>query len=199
MIEMLIEKIFQGKYSVPILKTIISTPGGCGITEVSKELRVSKSVVFKNIRDLKDENVLISFTRGKRKLYKLNGDNYFVKKLIKRIFELEDQVINDVRKLIVKKFKRIKILSLILYGSFLTPNFDFKSDIDLMVIVKSKNKVKEEIEKMTKYFSDNGLTLFIDIIEISEFKRLHKIKEPLIMNLIKNGVVLSGKHPIELV
>jgi len=196
---MLIERIFQGKYSIAILKTIISTPGGCGITEISKGLGISKSVVFKNVSDLKDENILISFTRGKRKLYKLNEDNYFVKKLINRIFELEDQIMSYVKNLIIEKFKRMKILSLILYGSFLTPNFDFKSDIDLMVIVKNKSKVKNEIEKITKYFSDRDLTLFVDVIEISEFKKLHKIREPLIINLIKNGVVLYGKHPIELV
>lgn len=71
---MLIEKIFQGRYSIPILKTIIYTPEGCGITEISKELKISKSVVFKSINSLKDENILISFTRGKRKLYRLNED-----------------------------------------------------------------------------------------------------------------------------
>lgn len=196
---MLIERIFQGKYRIQIVKSIISTPDGCSITEISKELKISKSVVFKNISKLKDENILISFTKGKRKLYKLNEDNYFVKTLAKRMLELEDQIMDDVKDLIIDKFKRIEILSLVLYGSFLTPNFDFKSDIDLIAIVKSKRRVKEEIEKVTKYFYDNGLTLFVDVIEMSEFKKLHKIKEPLIINIIQNGVVLYGKHPIELI
>jgi len=199
MVKMLIERIFQGKYRIQIVKSIISTPDGCSITEISKELKISKSVVFKNISKLKDENILISFTKGKRKLYKLNEDNYFVKTLVKRMLELEDQIMNDVKDLIIDKFKRIEILSLVLYGSFLTPNFDFKSDIDLIAIVKSKRRVKEEIGKVTKYFYDNGLTLFVDVIEMSEFKKLHKIKEPLIINIIQNGVVLYGKHPIELI
>jgi predicted nucleotidyltransferase/biotin operon repressor len=199
MVKMLIERIFQGKYRIQIVKSIISTPDGCSITEISKELKISKSVVFKNISKLKDENILISFTKGKRKLYKLNEDNYFVKTLAKRMLELEDQIMDDVKDLIIDKFKRIEILSLVLYGSFLTPNFDFKSDIDLIAIVKSKRRVKEEIEKVTKYFYDNGLTLFVDVIEMSEFKKLHKIKEPLIINIIQNGVVLYGKHPIELI
>lgn len=199
MIKMLTEKIFRGKYSISILKTVISIPEGCGITEISKELKISKSVVFKNINYLRDENVLISFSRGNRKLYKLNDDNYFVKKIVKKIFEIEEEAMDEVKNLLVEKFKRIKFASLILYGSFLTPNFNFKSDIDLMIIVKRKNRIKEKIEKITKYFSDHGLTLFIDVIEMPEFKRLYRIKEPLIVNLIKNGVVLHGKHPIELV
>ena len=196
---MLTEKIFQGKYSVPVLKTIISSPDGCSITEVSKELKISKSVVFKIINSLRDENILVSFTKGKRKVYKLNEENYFVKELIKKIFELEEQVVGEVKNLIVKKLKRIKTLSVILYGSFLTPKFDFKSDIDLMIVVKNKNEVKKEVERVTKFFADRGLTLFVDVIELSEFKKLYKIKEPLITGIIKNGVVLEGKHPIELV
>ncbi len=195
----MIEKIFQGKYSIPILKTVISSPDGCSITDISKELKISKSVVFKNVNLLKNENILISFTRGKRKFYRLNEDNYFVKELIKKIFDLEDHAIDEVKDLILKKFKKLKILSLILYGSFLTPKFDFKSDVDLMVIVENKNKVKEDVENVTNFFMDKDLTLFVDVIEISEFKKLHKIKEPLITNIIKNGVVLYGKHPIELV
>jgi predicted nucleotidyltransferase len=196
---MLIEKIFKGKHSIPILKTVISNPDGCGITEIAKELKISKSVVFKTINLLRDENILISFTKGKNKLYKLNEDNYFVRELIKKIFELEEKVTDEVKNILFKRFEQIKTLSVILYGSFLTPNFDFKSDIDLMVIVKDKNKVKKEIENVTKFFSDKGLTLFVDVIEISEFKKLYRIKEPLIINVIKNGVILYGKHPIELV
>jgi len=196
---MLTEKIFQGKYSVPVLKTIISSPDGCSITEVSKELKISKSVAFKIINSLRDENILVSFTKGKRKVYKLNEENYFVKELIKKIFELEEQVVGEVKNLIVKKSKQIKTLSVILYGSFLTPKFDFKSDIDLMIIVKNKNEVKKGIERITKFFADKGLTLFVDVIELSEFKKLYKIKEPLITSIIKNGVTLEGKHPIELI
>jgi len=196
---MLTEKIFQGKYSIPILKTIISNHDGCGITEVSKELKISKSVVFNNINFLVGENILISFTKGKRKIYKLNEENYFVRELIKRIFELEERVIGETKNLIVKKLKQIKALSIILYGSFLTPKFNFKSDIDLMVIVENKRKTKKDIEDVTNFFADKGLTLFIDVIEISEFRKLYKIKEPLITNIIKNGIVLAGKHPIELV
>ena len=196
---MLTEKIFQGKYSVPVLKTIISSPDGCSITEVSKELKISKSVAFKIINSLRNENILVSFTKGKRKVYKLNEENYFVKELIKKIFELEEQVVGEVKNLIVKKSKQIKTLSVILYGSFLTPKFDFKSDIDLMIIVKNKNEVKKGIERITKFFADKGLTLFVDVIELSEFKKLYKIKEPLITSIIKNGVTLEGKHPIELI
>ena len=196
---MLTEKIFQEKYSVRVLKTIISSPDGCNITEVSKELKISKSVAFKIINSLRDENILVSFTKGKRKVYKLNEENYFVKELIKKIFELEEQVVGEVKNLIVKKSKQIKTLSVILYGSFLTPKFDFKSDIDLMIIVKNKNEVKKGIERITKFFADKGLTLFVDVIELSEFKKLYKIKEPLITSIIKNGVTLEGKHPIELI
>jgi len=196
---MLIEKIFQGKYSVPILKIVISNPDGCNITEISKELKISKSVVFKVINYLKNENILVSFTKGKSKFYRLNEENYFVKTLIKKIFELEEQVMNEVKYLLIKNFKQIKFLSLILYGSFFTPKFDFKSDIDLMIIVQNKNKVKKGVEKITTFFTDKGLILFIDVIEISEFRKLYKIKEPLITNIIKNGIILYGKHPIELV
>lgn len=196
---MLIEKIFKGKYSTAILKKIISNPDGSGISGLSKDLGISKSVVFKSINSLVDENILITSMSGKRKFYRLNVENYFVRELIKRMFELEEEVVNKIKGVLVRKLRSIGALSVILYGSFLTPRFDFKSDIDLIMIVKNKRRVKNGVTKITKFFSDMGLAVFFDVIEVSEFKRLYKIREPLITNVIKNGVVLKGKHPIELV
>jgi len=196
---MLIEKIFQGKYSIPILKTVISNPDGCSITEIAKGLKMSKSVVFKTVNLLREENILVSFSKGKSKLYKLNEENYFVRELVKKVFELEDEAMNKVKNAMVQKVKKIRALSVILYGSFLTPRFDFKSDVDLMIIVKNKGKVKREVENLTKFFADKGLILLVDVIELAEFKRLYKIKEPLIISIIKNGILLAGKHPLELV
>ncbi len=195
----MIENVFQGKYSIPLLRTINSTPEGCTISEISKELKISKSVAFRMINYMKDENILISFSTGKKKLYKLNEENYFVKKIVKGMFELEEKTMKEVKNLITEKFKRLKVLSIILYGSFYTPNFNFKSDIDLMIIVENKDKIKKDIEKIINFFLDKGLILFVDLITIYEFKKLYKIKEPLIDNIIKNGVVLYGKYPMELV
>jgi len=193
------EKIFQGKYSLKILKKINDSPNGCSITELAKELNVSKSVVFKYINFLVNENILTLSRKGKSKFYKLNEENYFVREIVKKLFELEDKVIDRVKTVLIKKIKKVKALSVILYGSFLTPMFDFKSDIDLMIIVKKKEKVKKKIESIAKYFANVGIILFIDVMEISEFKKLYKIKEPLIMNVTKNGIILDGKHPLELV
>lgn len=196
---MLLENVFQGKYSIPILEVIVSTAEGCGITEIARKLGISKSVVFRSINYLENENILISFARGKSKVYRLNENNYFVKKLVRGIFEIEDQSLSKIRFLIVERFKKVEALSLVLYGSFLTPGFDFKSDIDLMLIVKNKKEAESKVTKITKYFYDMGLTLFVDIVELSEFRKLHRIREPLVLGLVKNGVVLQGKHPMELI
>lgn len=193
----MIEKLFKGKYTVQILKLIDSIEEGTTISDVSKELGISKSVVFKTLKQLEYENIINSVSKGKRRLFMINVENFFVRRIVKGFLEVEKNSIEEVRELIKKKFKSIPIISLILYGSFDTPRFDFKSDIDLLII--SDKNVKNLIEKIVKDFEDKGILLFIDVMTSHEFKRLYKIKEPLIENIIKNSVTLLGKHPMELI
>lgn len=194
---LMIELLFCGKYSIPILKIIVLKKD-CNITEIAKSLDLSKSIVLDTIKRLEKENVIISSKKGKRNYYNLNTDNFFVREYTKNIFNFEKKMISEVKNKIIKELSKLKPLSIILYGSFDTPKFNFKSDIDIAVIAKNKQKAGRKIEKINKDLSKIGLIIFIDIMDKKELIKMHKIKEPLIENLIRNGVVLYGKHPLEM-
>lgn len=194
---MLLEDIFQEMYAIPILRYIYLAKEGCNISEVSRNLKITKSVVFRTLSRLEEKNILISFSKGRWKIFKINYGNFFVKKTVQGLFEMENSIIDEVKKEMTEKFKSRNFLSVILYGSFGTPRFNFSSDIDLMVISDKKEAAKET-EKITKLFFEKGIIVFADVLPLKEFESLYKIKEPLIKKVIETGTVLSGKHPLEL-
>jgi len=67
-----------------------------------------------------------------------------------------------------------------------------------MIIAGRENKAKEA-EKATKYFFEKGIIIFADVLPLKEFEKLHRLNEPLIKKVIETGIILSGKHPLELI
>lgn len=198
MIFMLLENVFYEKYGIPVLRHIYLSKEGCGISEISRDLKISKSVVFKTLSRLVERNILSSKQKGKRKVFAINSGNFFVKKAVEGLFEMENRIIDEAKKELIEKFKTRDFLSVISYGSFGTPKFNFSSDIDIMVI-SDKKDAKAKADKITKYFFERGVVVFADVISPSEFERLHRINEPLIKKIIETGTVIHGKHPLELV
>lgn len=195
---MLIESLFQERRAVPILKHIYLSKEGCGISEISKNTGIPKSAVFTAMSRLEKKSILISCKKGNRKIFKINFGNFFVKSAIEGAFELENNIIDGVKKDLAKSFKGGDFLSVILYGSFGTPKFGFSSDIDLMLIAGKKQAAKKA-EKITKRFFEKGIILFADVLPLKEFENLRKLNEPLIKKVIETGIILSGKHPLELI
>lgn len=195
---MLLEDIFQERRAIPILKHIYLAKEGCGISEISKNTGIPKSAVFTALSRLEKKSILISRQKGGRKIFKINCGNFFVKNAIEGIFELENNIIDGVKKDLAESFKARDFRSVILYGSFGTPKFDFSSDIDIMVIADKKQAAKK-VEKITKSFFEKGIILFADVLSLKEFENLRRMNEPLIKKVVETGIIISGKHPLELI
>jgi len=183
---------------MPILRHIYLAKEGCGISEISKNTGIPKSAVFTAMSRLEKKGILISCKKGNRKIFKINDANFFVKKTVEGLFEMENRIVDEIKEDLAKKFKSGGFLSVMLYGSFGTPRFDFSSDIDLMIISDKKEAAKEA-GKITKLFFEKGVIVFADVLPLKEFEKLYKMKEPLIKKVIETGTVLSGKHPIEMI
>lgn len=169
------------------------------LTELSRDLGMNKGAVSKILKELERENIIVSIPKGRITLFQLNRKNRLVKETIIPVFEHESGILKTIEGKIVKPFKSLAI-SVILYGSYARNEFDFKSDIDVMIITENKNKKLAErmAKKTSEDFLKENLSLVFDVISIGEFKKLYKRKEPLILDIIKNGRVLSGKGPGEI-
>jgi len=195
----LLESILGSRNNIRVLRhLIIHENWEFNITELSKDININKGILSRLIKRLNQENIVKINKKGKILLFKINKENIIIKKIIIPLFKNENNFFNDFIQPRLN-FKSKNILSVILYGSYANKNFKLTSDIDLLIITKNKeNNLINEIKKLKEYFLENDLLLRIDIITLNEFKKLYKLKEPLIISIEKNNKILCGKNINEL-
>ena len=196
----LIEKIIGKKNNIKILRHLTKHKGWqFNITELAKDTQINKGILSRLINDLEKENIIKVHRKGKIKLFSINKENLFIKEVIMPVFEKEDKFYYNTLDKLVKKIKK-NVISIIAYGSVVSGKIKLTSDIDVLVIVNKKEKILEEkINKIQKEFLENDLLLRVDLISISELKKIYKTKEPFIKSLIKNHKILYGKSLMDVI
>lgn len=94
---------------------------------------------------------------------------------------------------ILKQFEPVgKKAKIILYGSLAKGKYRLDSDIDLAIITKNKNLMKQASSIANKILAEHGKLVTIKFITEEEFERE---KSPII-DEIKKGIVIynGGKH-----
>ena len=114
------------------------------------------------------------------------------------LFQKEETIILDYLKKEINKIINKNIISIILYGSFASGKAKLTSDIDVMIISQKTNLLNKKLNKLKQDFLKNDLLLRIDILNLAEFKKLYKQKEPLIRSIIKNHKIICGKKISEI-
>ncbi len=196
---MLLDNIIDSKNKIAIVRELSNHEDWeYSIGELAKETGIHRVRVSSTIKYLADAGVIKIKTKGKTRLISINKENYLVKTIIIDLFEKEKNLVIDVTNGIAKNIKEKTILSVILFGSAVKDDFRFNSDIDLMIIYNKKINDKK-IEKVIEEYNKKGLLISYDILDIKEFKKLFKEKEPSIVTLIKDNKTLYGKKVLELI
>ena len=191
----LLEQIFGSRNNIRVLRYLVNhSDWEFNISELARDLAVNKGILSRLIKKLKENNIIKLNQKGKIVLFKLNKENLIIKSLIIPTFNLEKNFFNEFIMPEISKLKSKDIISIILYGSYAKNTFNLNSDIDLLVIMNNKDKKLEEIiDKLKRRFLEFDLLMRIDIIQIKEFRRLYKIKEPLISSIEQSHLILHGK------
>ncbi|MEK6862729.1 MAG: nucleotidyltransferase domain-containing protein [Nanoarchaeota archaeon] len=197
----LLEQVLGSRNNIRVLRYLVKHLNWeFNISELSKDTGINKGALSRLIKKLKQNNTIKINQKGKIILFKLNKENIIMKNLIIPLFKKEDNFFNQFIRPKLLKLKAKNALSIILYGSYARNDFKLSSDLDLLIIVKSKDtKFENEIDELKKEFLDNDILVRTDIMALNEFKKLYKIKEPLIMSIEKNHEVLYGKNLTELI
>ena len=175
---MLTDIVLGSKAVWRILGVLADAPGQ-GITkeEIRKITKLGGNSLFKSVNLILHNNLILSDKHGKRRYYKLNLNNKYVKHIIE-IINLEKQDTNNLNPkilIILKEYIR-QIFGLInlggayVFGSVVKSSYSEKSDIDVAVITKKEisareridiEKISENVEKrfgreiQTHFFSEN--------------------------------------------
>jgi len=192
--------ILGTKNSIKVIRALVKHKDWeFNISEFSKDTKINKGVLSRIVKKLEKENVIRVNRKGKILLFKINKDNLFIKNIIIPLFEKEQTFFKEHLKNKLIKLKEENVLSVILYGSYASGEANLTSDIDIMVVIKNKtNSLINKSDNLKNELLKEDILLRIDIINLSEFKKLYKLKEPLLKSIEKNHKVLYGKKIEEL-
>ncbi|PIN81876.1 hypothetical protein COV11_00790 [Candidatus Woesearchaeota archaeon CG10_big_fil_rev_8_21_14_0_10_30_7] len=155
---------------------------------ISKQVNMTHEGAFKALKNLEKKGFVISKSFGKATMYKMKYGPLTKKNL--ELLLLEESELNYARWVDeVKNFNESSIL--VLFGSVLESK-EYK-DVDLLVVV-SKERYDALIKKID---GKNKLLLkkIHPIIQtINDLKNNIIKKDPVIIDAIKNGIVLKGQE-----
>ena len=163
-------------------------------SEILRETNLTQNTTLKHLKNLQQNNLIISTKKIGNTFYKINPKN----RQIYSIFSYFDfKRFNELpleRKRAISDFLdrlRIKPLICLIFGSTAKGTFEKESDIDILLIFNKKetedSKLKKDIEAVT------GVKIQTFIIDFDYFKeQIIKQEDKVISHAIKTGFVISG-------
>lgn len=186
----MLEYILNSSIRVKILQLMVRRQDWLfSESEISRELKEPKTTVHRQIKLLRDYNLLLNYKKGNNTVYRLNEKNYIVKKMLEPLFLEEDKAVIELSKEFCNKVAKSNLC--ILFGS--APKGQMKPTSDADIAIISKNRLdKASIEKCKQHFLENfGLIFSVHTFQQKEFKKRYDKRDPYILEIV-NGKILTG-------
>ncbi|MBS3160043.1 nucleotidyltransferase domain-containing protein [Candidatus Woesearchaeota archaeon] len=165
-------------------------------SEILRETKLTQNTTLKHLKNLQENNLVISTKKIGNTFYKINPKNpqiysifsYFdFKKLNKLPSERKRAIIEFLEKL------ENKPLIVLVFGSTAKGTFGKESDIDLLLIYNKKESENKELKKEIEATTGTNIQTFI--IDFDYFKeQLLKQEDNMIIHAIKTGFIISGHY-----
>lgn len=174
--------------------------------EIAKLCGFSVPSTHESLKDLHARNILNLEVIGKQHIYSLNEEDRIVQRIIRPMFEAENNYKGEIKDLLLAEMKKAGIngavVSLILYGSVQTGAANEKSDVDVAVVVDKANHEKRIAEIFSSAIAQRfkayfGVHLDCYVKSASDFRKRVKGGLPPVSTLMKSYSVLYGKEPLE--
>ena len=202
-----IDDIVDSPLKLAILRVFASREGlkATG-REIAKLAEFSVPSTHESLKDLYERNVLVREIIGKQHIYSLNEEDRIVQKIIRPMFEAENNYKQEIRDLLLEEIKKagIKsvIVSLILYGSAQKKTARKVGDVDVAVIVAKSADVDRVFEIFNSNIAERfksffGVHLDFYVKSATEFRELLQKNRPPVSTLIKSYTMLFGEEPLE--
>lgn len=162
--------------------------------ELAEKSGISITHVLRLLAELKKYGVVSARSVGKRSAFRLNFENLLALNLIE-LFNLERrlELPPSFRAPVEELLRKIKdeASSILLFGSVAKGLQKKESDIDLLIISKNAKKTKEHAKKLI----DELFGFYTPLVEEhvfseKDFDSMHKKGNDLIINVIKDGIIL---------
>ena len=156
------------------------------VKELARILDVSPGSVSSALKRFKKWGLVEKEEIGQTHLHKLNNELVVVRELKTTFMLMQLQEIGFVDRLLTIDDN---IISIALYGSYATGEYDEKSDLDLLLISPLKLDLNEFIEHIEKKLKR---VVSIEIFSLSQWNKLKERKDPFYNNVMMNNILLYG-------
>ena len=179
-----IDKLFGSRTRVLILsKLVMNANRSLYIRQLSRELGLTFSVVYKELENLKDLGLVTEERKGRLRLFTINKDSVIYDEL--RRLLLKTTALGEQLKSSLPELKKAKYA--LIYGSVARGEELETSDIDLLVVgdiaeenlIAGVRKVEEEIGREINYI----------LWSEREFERRAKKKHHLLTEIADNPII----------
>ena len=179
--------IFDASARWRILSYFLAEPWKASyVKEIAKNMKISSGSVSVLCKKLCTEGLLKKETKGNLLFYKLNKNSLVVKELQKAY------LLNRLKK---SKFTARfldtdeHIISLAIYGSYVSGDVDDKSDLDVLIITQSDANFSEAVRKISKEIK---LDVNINKFTALQWKKLAEKTDTFYKEVISNSILLHG-------
>ncbi|TET90706.1 MAG: nucleotidyltransferase domain-containing protein [Methanomassiliicoccales archaeon] len=159
------------------------------IKELSRILEISPRSALESMKMFGSEDILRKEEIGQIHLYKLNNELPLVKSLKRMyiLFLLHDNGFVDKATAVDEH-----VISLVLYGSYSSGDYDERSDLDLLIITQMD---KSAFDDLAREMEDSlSVPLSIEAFTLADWKRLAKRGDAFHSEVIKDHILLYGSE-----
>ncbi len=186
-----LNRIFEKYVEWKILAQFLKSPTTpLHIKELARRLSVSPGSVSNSVKGFHADGLLGKEEIGLAHLYKLNNEHPLVKSL-KRAYGL-------VRLLgagLISKTLDADdgVISIALYGSFASGEYDEKSDVDLLVISANDSKTRISIA-LREIELKLELKVSVEVLSLTQWRALARKNDAFRKRVVENNVLLYGSE-----
>jgi len=152
------------------------------LKEIAKKLHISPRSVKIYCDLFVNEEIIKREIKGNMHIFTTNNDNFRVKEMKCAYF------INLIAELGIEKIAE-ECISIAIYGSYASGNYDEKSDIDILIIGNEENVKREMIVKIMEKI---GKEFQLTVIPTIKWEKMKKEKDHFVTNIIKNHILIKG-------
>ena len=193
-----LDELFRTWSHVAVLRALLDTAQGFTGNEVARVSGMDPTAALKALTRLEELGVIRRQRGGRDHLFTLNRGHYLVKRAIIPLYTVEQRYFEEIKSTIAGGVDRYP-LSVILFGSVARGEETSQSDLDICLIMKNKTqtgKLQTLLDVMsTSLYNKYGVRIAAIFFTLDEFKKKTSQKNPLILQILHQGKVITGKNP----
>jgi len=175
---------FRSKITIKVLNYYFLNPQKSHyVNELARILDVDPANLFRKLKELEKEGILVSEMKGNQRYFSLNKKYSFLKEL-KKTFEAKYGIFN----LIKEKLNKLKGLKkAFIFGSLAKNTLSPESDIDILLIGRHSSLEAKRLILSLERTTGREINI-LDMTE-EEFKKRKRQKDELLKNIFSGKVI----------